>query len=111
MESIKESISNVFADLGIEEPKEYLIKAKLAYQINKIIQKKKLKQKQAAKLLNVDQPKISALCCGKLNGFSLERLFKFLLILEQDIEIVVTPHKKVRKIESLLGNIFVRFAT
>jgi predicted XRE-type DNA-binding protein len=84
------SSGNVFADLGLPNPEEMLAKADLASQINDIIKKRKLTQVKAAKLLEVDQPKISLLAQGKLSGFSLERLFRFLNILGQDITIKVT---------------------
>jgi len=86
------SSGNVFADLELPNPEECLFKAELVYQINKLIEKRRLKQQEAALLLNVDQPKISALKRGRLSGFSVERLFKFLTILNQDIEIVIKPH-------------------
>ncbi len=73
-------------------PEECLVKADLAIQINKLIKKRKLNQTDAAKLLGLDQPKISALNRGRLSGFSVERLFKLLSILDQDIEIVIKPH-------------------
>jgi predicted XRE-type DNA-binding protein len=89
---IEESSGNVFADLELPNPEECLVKADLAIQINKLIKSRKLKQNEAAKLLRLDQPKISALNRGRLSGFSVERLFKFLSILDQDIEIVIKPH-------------------
>jgi len=95
--NIQQSSGNVFEDLALPNPEEYLVKAELAYQINQLIKKNKLKQKEAAKLLSVDQPKISALKKGRLTGFSIERLFKFLATLNQDIEIIIKPHKTARK--------------
>src|SRR5580700_4823052 len=83
---IEESSGNVFADLGLSNPEERLAKADLAIQINKLIKKRKLKQKEAAALLSLDQPKISALSRGRLSGFSIERLFRLLAILNQDHE-------------------------
>lgn len=87
------SSGNVFADLGIANPEEMLAKAVLASQINDLIKEKNLTQIEASKLLEVDQPKISLLAKGKLSGFSLERLFKFLNILGQDITIKVSQTK------------------
>lgn len=91
---VTKSSGNVFADLGISNSEEYLAKAELAYQINSIIERRKLKQQTAAKLLGIDQPKISALANGRLDGFSIERLFKFLANLNQDIDIVIKPQGK-----------------
>jgi predicted XRE-type DNA-binding protein len=91
------SSGNVFADLGLPNPEERLAKARLAIQINLLIKGKKLTQKEAAKLLEIDQPKISALHRGKLAGFSLERLFRFLNILGQEIDIKVRRKTSARK--------------
>ncbi len=82
---------NVFADLGLPEPEDRIAKAELARQISKIISRRKLTQEAAAELLGIDQPKVSALISGKLAGFSLERLIRFLNVLGQDVEIVVSP--------------------
>lgn len=87
------SSGNVFADIGLPNPEELLAKADLASQINDLIKEKNLTQMEAAKLLEVDQPKISLLAKGKLSGFSLERLFKLLNILGQDITIKVSKTK------------------
>lgn len=101
-----ESSGNVFADVGLPNPEEWLAKANLAIQINDLIKEKKLNQTKAAQLLGIDQPKISDLNTGKLAGFSLERLFRFLNILGQDITINVTPKKRTKK----EANISVAFA-
>ena len=88
------SSGNVFADLGLPNPEEALAKAELANKIIELIRERRLTQIQAAKVLGVDQPKVSALLRGNLTGFSLERLMRFLLRLGQDIRITVqeSPH-------------------
>lgn len=91
------SSGNVFADLGIENPEEELTKAKLVWEIEEIIKKKKLTQVQAAKLMGINQPKVSALIRRKLDGFSVERLIHFLNALGQDVDIVVRPKPRNRK--------------
>ena len=80
---------NVFKDLECWEPNEKLAKAELVFIINRILQTRQLTQGQAAEILGVDQPKISALKHGKLSGFSIERLLSFLKALDQRVEIVV----------------------
>jgi predicted XRE-type DNA-binding protein len=90
------SSGNVFADLGLANPEEALAKAELANKIAELIRAKKLTQKRAAELLQVDQPKVSALVRGQLAGFSLERLMRFLLLLGQDIRITVEKSAKPR---------------
>jgi len=83
------SSGNVFADFGLPNPEEALAKAELANKIILLIRKRGLTQLQAAKVLGVDQPKVSALFRGNLTGFSIERLMRFLLLLGQDIKITV----------------------
>src|ERR1700738_5415987 len=91
------SSGNVFADLGIGNPEEQLTKAKLVWEIEQIIKKKKLTQVEAAKVMGITQPKVSALIRRKLDGFSVERLIHFLNALGQDIDIVVRPKPPGRK--------------
>jgi len=86
---VQSSSGNVFADLGLANADELLIKAELVRQISNLIEARKLTQTEAAKLLGIDQPKVSALLNGKLSGFSTERLFRFLNALGSDVEIRV----------------------
>ena len=91
--SIEESSGNVLADLGLKNPEELLAKAELVQRIATIIAERKLTQVRAARLLGIDQPKVSALLRGKLDGFSTDRLFRFLNALGRDVEIVIRPAK------------------
>ena len=91
------STGNVFADLGLPNPEEALAKAELAQKIIVLIREKGLTQVQAAKVLGVDQLKVSALLRGHLTGFSLERLMRFLLRLGQDIKITVQVSPRSRE--------------
>lgn len=88
---------NVFADLGVARPEEALVKAQLAHRITTTIARRRLTQADAANRLNVDQPKISALKRGRLSGFSLDRLVRFLVLLGNDVEIVVKDRPKSRR--------------
>ncbi|MDL1979290.1 MAG: helix-turn-helix domain-containing protein [Deltaproteobacteria bacterium] len=85
---------NVFKDLGLDNPEDRLAKAKIASMLYDIIEERKLTQKEAGAILKVSQPKISALRNGKLDGFSMERLFSFLCALDQDIDIIIHPKKQ-----------------
>ena len=78
---------NVFADLGLEDAPELKLKAAIVSQINSIVHHRHLSQKQAATILGVPQPKISALQNGKLHGFSLEKLLGFMVRLDRNVEI------------------------
>lgn len=84
-----ESSGNVFADLGAPQAEEALAKADLAQKIIDTIRARHLTQIQAAELLDVDQPKISALAHGRLADFSIDRLLRFLMLLGHDIKITV----------------------
>jgi len=88
------SSGNVFEDLDFKEPKRYLAKVQLAMRINSIIKTRKLTQKEAAKLLGVNQPKVSQLSTGDLDGFSMERLLSFLNRLDQTVDIIVRDKPK-----------------
>jgi predicted XRE-type DNA-binding protein len=85
------SSGNVFADLGLPNADELLIKAELAHQISELIEVQQLTQTATAELLGIDQPKVSALMRGKLSGFSVERLFRFLNALGNNVEIRIVP--------------------
>lgn len=98
------SSGNIFADLGFPDAEERMAKVNLAYQINTLIKRKKLTQKQAAELLDIDQSKISDLAIGKLSGFSLESLFRFLTILGQDVIINIAPKARSKKIAHVIVN-------
>lgn len=82
---------NVFADLGHPRPAEALAKAELARKISAMIARRGLTQAAAAEVLEIDQPKVSALKRGRLAGFSMDRLVRFLVLLGNDVEIVVKP--------------------
>lgn len=85
---------NVFEDLGHPRPSEALAKAELARKIGEIISRRGLTQAAAAEVLEIDQPKVSALTRGRLAGFSLDRLVRFLVLLGSDVEIVVKPRAR-----------------
>ena len=84
---------NVFADIGLPNAEEHLIKAQLVYKIDRLMKARRLKQVAAAKLLGVKQPDVSKMLRGDFKQFSVERLLRFLVALGQDVEIVVKPHR------------------
>lgn len=88
------SSGNVFADLGMADADEHLIKAGLVLKIARILRDRELTQAAAAALLAIDQPKVSAMLSGQFRGYSVERLMRFLVALGQDVEIVVKPRKR-----------------
>jgi len=96
-EIVVPSSGNVFADLGLRDAAEKQTRARLAVAINQIIQERRLSQVTAAGLLEINQPKISALANYKLEGFSVERLLNFLTALDRDVEIVIRKKPRSRK--------------
>jgi predicted XRE-type DNA-binding protein len=84
-------IGNIYADLGFEEPELEQTRAMLAREIGSIVRERRLTQVQAATILGIDQPKMSALLRGRLGGFSADRLMRFLTRLDQDVDITVRP--------------------
>ena len=88
---VEESSGNVFADLGLSGAKELFGKAQITHLICEIIRERRLTQVEAAEILGIPQPRVSMLLRGRLNGFSTDRLFRFLEALDQNIEISVAP--------------------
>jgi predicted XRE-type DNA-binding protein len=97
-----ESTGNVFADLKLPRPADALAKAELAERIVAILHQQRLTQAQAAAILKIDQPKVSALMRGRLSGFSIERLLRFLLLLGRDVEISIKTRPRSRSQSRLL---------
>jgi len=91
------SSGNVFADIGLPNADEEAAKVDLAFEISQIIEERGLAQTEAAEIMGVDQPKVSALVRYRLDGFSMERLYRFLNALGRDVEIVIKPKPKNRK--------------
>jgi predicted XRE-type DNA-binding protein len=75
--------------LGFADAVERQTKVRLALAINDVLRQRRLSQEKAAGLLGINQPKVSALSKYRLEGFSVERLMRFLTSLNQDVEIVI----------------------
>src|SRR4026208_902102 len=97
-EVVTRGTGNVFADLGFPDAAERQANLRLAYALNQVLEARKLSQADAAKVLGVTQPKVSALRLYKLAGFSVERLMNLLTALDQDVEIVIRRKPRSRKV-------------
>jgi predicted XRE-type DNA-binding protein len=86
-----EGTDNILADLGFPDADELTAKTVLAKKINDILGACRLTQSDAAELLGMPQPKVSAIRNYKLRGISLERLMLALMALGQRVQIVVSP--------------------
>lgn len=87
------SCGNVFADLNLPDPELLLAKAKLCAKISKLVRERRLTQAKAAKLMGLTQPNVSEILGGRLDGFTLDRLFRCLDALGQEVEIIVRPKR------------------
>ena len=77
---VQRSSGNVFRDLGFSdtEAENLRVRADLMISLGKLIEGRGLTQGQAAKLLGVTQPRISALMRGKIHLFSVDSLIAML---------------------------------
>ena len=101
-ETVIESSGNVFADLGLANADRELTKARLTLEIARIIKDRGLTQVEAAKILGIQQPHVSALTRNRAGSFSVDRLIDFLTALGRDVEITVTPAHKERGATSIV---------
>jgi predicted XRE-type DNA-binding protein len=92
---------NVFKDIGVPDAEEHFVKAQLVFKIDTLMKNRRLKQVDAAKLFGVRQPDVSKMLRGEFRQFSVERLLRFLVALNQDVEIVVSPHQGRRDAPTL----------
>ena len=91
MTQIEHGSANVYADLGLGDAEEMLVKAQLATKIGEIIKRRKLTQIQAAELLGIPQPKLSNMLRGQFRGVSETKMIDCLTRLGRNVEIVVKP--------------------
>jgi predicted XRE-type DNA-binding protein len=97
-EYVEESSGNLWADLGEPDAAELHARSQLMMRITDILRERKLTQVQMAELLGTTQPVVSDLVRGKLQKFSIERLFSYLEALGYDVEIVVHPRKPMKRV-------------
>lgn len=89
--AITRGTTNVFADLGFPDAAERQTKTRLAFAINELLKSRRLKQREAAELLGIPQPKVSAIKNYRLDSISVERLMELLTALDQNVEIRIRP--------------------
>ncbi|HEY4035475.1 MAG TPA: XRE family transcriptional regulator [Ktedonobacteraceae bacterium] len=81
---------NVFADIGHPHPEEALAKAKLIYHITTVIENRRLKRKDAAKLLRISPKEFSSVMDGRLlDEITIGQLTDYLAALNEHIGIIV----------------------
>lgn len=95
--SLSDSTGNVYADAGYRNPEEMLLKSRIAMQIYYAVRDKELTQQEAADILGTDHAKVSRILSGKLRGFTVDRLLRYLVALGVDVEIKLKNKPKSRK--------------
>lgn len=85
---------NVFVDLGLDDADELLTRAKLGHTVRIILTKRKLKQREIAALLEIDQAEVSKLMNGQYHLFAEGRLFGFLNRLNKKVTVKITPRRR-----------------
>jgi predicted XRE-type DNA-binding protein len=94
--TVEKSKGNVFADLGLADAEQELLKAKLALQVYRLLKARNLTQAETAKILGTTLPQVSALIALKPMSVSIGRLMEFLTILGQDVRVTVRPAPRKR---------------
>jgi predicted XRE-type DNA-binding protein len=89
MIEVEQSSGNIYADLGVVNAEEMLLKARLASKIGDIIKHRQLTQQQAAKVLGLSQAKISNLLRGNFRSISEVKMLECLNRLGRDVQIIV----------------------
>lgn len=97
MTDIEQGSGNVYADIGVADPGQMLVKAQLAAKIGSILKARHLTQAQAAEILGVPQPKVSDMLRGKFRGISETKMIECLARLGRDVQIVVKAAPRTRK--------------
>lgn len=88
---------NIFADLGRPDADAHFLKAKIVSEIYRITNERRLTQSRAGELMGISQPEVSRMFKGNFREYSIDRLMGFLTAFDNDVEIVVRPHKKSGK--------------
>jgi predicted XRE-type DNA-binding protein len=103
---IEEGSGNIYADLGMDDADEMLVKAQLATKIGEIVKARKWSQQQAAEVLGLTQPKLSLMLRGQFRGISEAKMLECLTRLGRDVQIVVGPARR----KTTAGRVAVVFA-
>ncbi len=77
------SSGNVFADLGLPEPEERLVKARLASRIQDELEARGLGPERVAEALSLSEAEAARLVAGRLKAFSMAELTRLLALLER----------------------------
>lgn len=77
---------------------DHPVKRQLATLISDAIRDDKICQYVAASRMGIDQPKVSHILHGRLQGYSTQRLLELLAALGRDVDIIVTLPPRPRRL-------------
>lgn len=97
------SSGNVFADLGVPNPELALLKADISIAIEQAIERKGISQREAGELMGIPAVKVSNIVCGRLKGYTLDRLFTYLNRLDVDVQVKMKAKPKGRATAEITG--------
>ncbi len=97
MTEFETGTDNVYQDLGFDDAQEMQVKASLAIKIGDIIKHRHLTQQQAAELLDMPQPKVSAMLRGQFRGISESKMIACLNALGRDVQIVIKKAPRTKQ--------------
>lgn len=101
-ETVTQGSGNVFADLGFEDADEMQFKAELVVRIRTAIEERGLTQAQAAKLIGVDEPRLSKMLRGAFLSLSSDKLFDVLNRLGHRVEVRIVDDVQQNEARTLL---------
>jgi predicted XRE-type DNA-binding protein len=90
----EQGCGNIFADLGLKDSDQLLARAQIGYYVFKILEDRKLKQREISDILGIAQPDVSHLMNGHFSRFTTDKLLDFLKRLDQKVTIEVSRHHK-----------------
>ena len=91
--NVERGSGNVFADLDFSEPDLHLLKAELVVRIDDILCERGITRTETARLLGLTRLEVSGMLRGDFRAYSLERLLRFVKVLDHDIDIVIRPSR------------------
>ncbi|MBW3622653.1 MAG: helix-turn-helix domain-containing protein [Armatimonadetes bacterium] len=100
-EAVIRGTGNVFADLGLPDPEEHLLKAEIVVNLQALLQQRGLDGRGAAERLGLDEPELDALLRGQFIHYPVERLLRMVNALGSDVKIVITTEETRQEKASL----------
>jgi predicted XRE-type DNA-binding protein len=95
-----EGSGNVFRDLGLANADKEHLRAQLAAEIIGIVRRRKLTQREAAKLTGLTQAEVSHIKNAKLTGFTIDRMVTVLGKLDRQVKMQIVRPRRKRSVES-----------